>query len=124
MIEPFLVQLSNSKIFGGCLMLLTNIGTKYLLLEFPDTIDKMFTNYYILRYTVLFAIFFLATRDIKISVLLTLFIFIIIKYFLNEKSHLCLIKKTPPLIRPLPTKEEYVKAAAIVEKYKEYARKI
>ena len=113
MIEAFLIQLSNSKIFGGCLMLLTNIGTKYLLLEFPENIEKFFTVSIFLRYLVLFSIFFLATRDIKISILLTLIIFIIIKYFLNEKSYLCIVKAPNPKI----SKEEYVKAVKIVETY-------
>jgi len=74
-------------------MLLSNIGGKYLALDLPKNIDVLFENYAILRYLILFSVFFIATRDIKISVLLTLFYFIIIKFLINENSRFCIIEK-------------------------------
>ena len=68
MIDTILMDLSNNKLFSGCIMLLTNIGGRYLALELPDNMEKLFSNYFILRYLVLFSIFFMATRDIKISI--------------------------------------------------------
>ena len=52
--------------------------------------SKNFHNKFI---GVFFSVFFIATRDIKISVLLTLFYFIIIKFLINEESMFCLINK-------------------------------
>tara|TARA_Y200000002_G_C22669521_1_gene659362 strand:+ start:119 stop:415 length:297 start_codon:yes stop_codon:yes gene_type:complete len=91
--DSLLINLSNSPLFNGSIMLLSNIGGKYLALDLPKNIDVLFENYAILRYIILFSIFFIATRDIKISVLLTLFYFIFIKFLLNENSRFCLLKE-------------------------------
>ena len=114
MIDNILIELTNSKLFSGCLMLLTNIGGKYLAMEIPNSIDEIFVNNLILRYLVLFSIFFMATRDIKISILLTFLFFIIIKYFINENSTFCIIKKNK---NKLITKDEFEKAKETIQKY-------
>ena len=117
MIDSILMNISNSKLFGGCIMLLTNIGGKYLVLEMPTSIDKLFANYFILRYLVLFSVFFMATRDIKISILLSLLFFIILKFILNENSSFCLVNKNSELLKKKITTEEYNKAKEIINKY-------
>jgi hypothetical protein len=124
MIDTILMDLSNNKLFGGCVMLLTNIGGRYLALELPDNMEKLFSNYFILRYLVLFSIFFMATRDIKISILLSLLFFIIIKYAINEKSNWCILKKDNKLenngsnnIQTKISEKDYLKAREIVMNY-------
>ena len=115
MIDNLLIQISNNKLFGGAIMLLTNIGGKYLALELPTNIEKLFSTYSILRYLVLFSIFFMATRDIKTSVLLALLFFIFVKFFINENSTFCLLSKDSE--NNIITKNEYENAKNIVEKY-------
>ena len=122
MIDKILINLSNNKLFCGCLMLLTNIGGKYLSLELPTNIDKIFTSNFILRYLVLFSIFFMATRDIKTSILLSLLFLIILKYFINENSTFCLIKNDEINLKKeinnnKISEEEYLKAKEILNKY-------
>jgi hypothetical protein len=90
--DNILFQLGNSPLFNGSIMLLSNIGGKYLALDLPNNIDVLFERYAILRYLILFSIFFMATHDIKISLLLTLFYFLIIKFLINEKSKFCILK--------------------------------
>ena len=116
MIDNLLIELSNNKLFGGAVMLLTNIGGKYLAQELPTNLEKMFSNYFILRYLVLFSIFFMATRDIKMSMLLTLIYFILIKYLINEKSSFCIIKEQTNSEQKIK-KEEFEKAKLIINKY-------
>jgi hypothetical protein len=120
MIDTILLNLSNNKLFGGCIMLLTNIGGKYLSIDMPNNLDKLFANYFILRCLVLFSIFFMATRDIKSSLLLSLLFFIIVNFFINEKSTFCLIKNDNKEISP----EEYKKAKEIINNYDLKMRKI
>ena len=91
MIDSTLLYLSNSKLFSGCIMLLTNIGGKYLAIDLPENMEKLFSKFFILRLLVLFSIFFMATRDIKTSILLSLLFFIVIKFLINEKSSFCLV---------------------------------
>ena len=114
MIDNLLIELSNNKLFGGAVMLLTNIGGKYLAQELPTNLEKMFSNYFILRYLVLFSIFFMATRDIKTSILLSLLFFIFIKFFINEKSTFCLVSNDD---KNQISREEYEKAKIVVEKF-------
>ena len=116
MIDSILVSLSNSKLFNGCIMLLTNIGGKYLVIDMPTNIEKLFSTYFFLRILVLFSIFFMATRDIKISIVLTLLFFIISRYFINEKSSFCLINENNFGSKKI-TKEEYSNAKDIIDKY-------
>ena len=89
--DSLLNNIASNSLFNGSIMLLTNIGGKYLALDLPKNLDQMFHKYSILRYLILFSIFFMATRDIKISVLLTLLYFIVIKFIINENSNFCLI---------------------------------
>tara|TARA_E500000178_G_C16783161_1_gene644575 strand:+ start:465 stop:755 length:291 start_codon:yes stop_codon:yes gene_type:complete len=89
--DNILNNIATNSLFNGSIMLLTNIGGKYLALDLPKNLDQLFQKYLILRYLILFSIFFMATRDIKISVLLTLLYFIVIKFIINENSNFCLI---------------------------------
>lgn len=120
MIDTLLVELSSNKIFGGVIMLLTNIGGKYLAMELPTNMEKLFANSFILRYLVLFSIFFMATRDIKTSILLSLLFFIIVKFFINEKSTFCVManeNKNQTLNQKKITKDDYEKAKEIIANY-------
>ena len=116
--DSILVNLSNSKLFGGCIMLLTNIGGKYLAIDMPDNLEKLFSKYFILRCLVLFSIFFMATRDIKSSLLISLLFFIVVKFFINEKSSFCLVTKDNDKEDKQKRKEsEYMKAKEFINKY-------
>jgi len=115
MIDSLLLNLSNNKIFSGCILLLTNIGGRYLSIDFPKNVDAIFNQFFILRCLVLFSVFFMATRDIKTSLLLTLFFFIIIHFFINEKSTFCLINKNT--VSKKISSDEYLKAKEIINKY-------
>ena len=121
MIDSILLNISNNKLFAGCIMLLTNIGGKYLVYEMPTNIEKLFVNYIFLRYLVIFSIFFMATRDIKTSVLLSLLFFIIVKFFINEKSNFCIISNE---LKTKVTTEEYNNAKNILENYNKQNNKV
>ena len=113
--DTLLLNISNNKLFGGFIILLTNIGGKYIALDMPNNLEKIFSKYLFLRCLVLFSILFMATRDIKIAVLLSLLFFIITKFFINEKSKFCIIRNEEN--KKLLTKEEYEKAKEIINKY-------
>jgi hypothetical protein len=113
--DSILFYVSNNKLFLGSIMLLTNIGGKYLMLDIPKNLENLFMEYFILRCLVLFSIFFMATRDIKISILLTLVLLIVLKYVINEKSSYCVIKEKN--VEKKVTPEEYKSAQNIIYKY-------
>lgn len=122
--DLFLIEMSNNKLFSGCIMLLTNIGGKYLALDLPSNVEKIFLQYQVLRFLVMFSIFFMATRDIKTAFLLALLFFIIIKYFINEKSTFCILKNSDNIynsnnidLKKKISQDEYSKAKEIINKY-------
>ena len=97
-------------------MLLSNIGGRYLAIDIPQNIEVLFSKYMLLRLIVLFSIFFMATRDIKISLVLLLFFYIILKFFMNENSRFCIFPGAKFDNKKI-SEEEYKKAKEIIENY-------
>jgi len=112
--DILLNSVASSKIFNGFIILITNLGGKYIALDMPTNIDFLFSNYFMLRLLVMFSVFFMATRDIKMSILLLLLFLIIIKFFINEKSTFCLYKND---LNNKITEEDFSKAQIIIKKY-------
>ena len=102
-------------------MILMNLGSKYVGLELSEFQDE-FLSKKLIRRLVIFTIFFIATRDIIISLILTGIFIIFIGGILNDGSKFCLIKKHNPKTR-LITKDDVEKAKKIVKKYKKQQMK-
>lgn len=83
--------INNDIVLSGISMLILNIGTKYLTLELSQKQDELLKNYYI-RKCVIFIIFWVGTKDIYYSLLLTFLYIVIINNLLNETSKLYLFK--------------------------------
>ena len=77
-------QINDSKLFLGIMMILLNIGSRYLVDEFSVNPDE-YTRNIILRRIAVFAVCFTATRDIVTSIVLTAG-FIIIATGVSSKS--------------------------------------
>ena len=85
--------LNRNNYFIGIMMILLNIGSKYYSQEFGRIIDWVFSMK-IMRRLMLFTVFFVATRDIKTSLILTA-VFIVLAFELfNEKSNMCILPKS------------------------------
>lgn len=77
-------RLNDNKLFLGIMMILLNIGSRYLVDEFSVDPDEYRRNI-ILRRIAVFAVCFTATRDIVTSIVLTAG-FIIIATGVSSKS--------------------------------------
>ena len=62
--------LNNSKFFLGIMLLLLNLGSRYLVDEFSTNPEEYSRNLVLRRFAV-FAVCFVGTRDLVISLLLT-----------------------------------------------------
>ena len=62
--------LNNSKYFSGFIMILMNLGSKYVPLELSEEQEE-FLSKKVIRRLLVFAIFFMATRDVLVSIILT-----------------------------------------------------
>ena len=88
-------SLNNSKFFSGIIMIMMNLGSKYISLELNDS-QEDFLSKTIIRRIIIFAVFFVATRDILMSILLTIIFILFIGSLFNDNSKFCLIKKVIP----------------------------
>lgn len=136
-IDLFFMELASNKIFNALIMITMNIGGKYLAMELPTNIDKLFQTHQALRYMVIFAICFMATRDIKYAIFMALIVILIFRFLLNETSSYCMLKQeyfenmekkeqpvqtamqnmTPQSPTGLISEEEFLKAREMIEKY-------
>ena len=114
-------SLNNSKYFSGALMILMNLGSKYVGLELSEFQDE-FLSKKIIRRIIVFTIFFIATRDIIISIILTFLFIIFIGGILNDNSKFCLIKKRNPKTK-LINKDDVIKAKKVISKYEKQEMK-
>ena len=116
--DSTLMFLNNSKLFNGCAMMIMNVGGKYMNLDLPHSLDNIFQNIWIRR-LVIFCIAFVATRDIKISLLITLLFILIFTVLLNEKSKGCILPINYLDFNKdgVISKEEVMRAKEILAKY-------
>uniref|UniRef100_A0A6C0KLQ2 Uncharacterized protein n=1 Tax=viral metagenome TaxID=1070528 RepID=A0A6C0KLQ2_9ZZZZ len=75
--------------FIGLMMLLLNLGGRFLALEITKEQEK-FLSQPIVRRFFLFAVLFVATRNFVIAAGLAIIVIIILGYLFNENSELCL----------------------------------
>ena len=86
--------LNNSKLFAGIIMILLNIGSKYIVMELSDTHEEFFNNV-IIRRIIVFTVVFTATRDIITSLILTGVFILLVSGLFNEDSKFSVLKKKP-----------------------------
>ena len=85
-----IMSLNSSKFFAGILMLVVNIGSRYVTIQFSKSQEEYVKNL-LLREFLIFSIVWMATRDIYISLMLTAAFVILADYILNENSSYCCI---------------------------------
>ena len=108
-------SLNQSKFFAGLLMILMNLGSKYISLELSESQEEFLSNT-IIRRIVIFVVAFIATRDIIISLILTGVFILLVSGLFNDTSDLCIIKKYNQKTK-LVTKDDVIKAKKIIKKY-------
>lgn len=84
--------LDSSPLFAALLVVIMNLGGRYLSLDISKSQEAVLTHP-IVRRIVLFAILFLATRNVLIALVLTVFISVIVFNLLNDESPMYLGKR-------------------------------
>jgi hypothetical protein len=91
-------SLNNNKIFAGVIILIMNISSRYATLELSKS-QEYYVKYIFGKQLLLFAIIWIGTRDIFISLVLTIVFLLLANYLLNDQSKYCIIPsncKVPP----------------------------
>ena len=115
MILDTIAILNNNKIVWGVTMLLLNMGSKYVMADLGKIHENVLTNE-IAKKFIIFSMFFVATRDIMSSLLLSIFYIIVIDGIFHEKRNFSVVKA---MVQTPITEAEYNKAKEIVTMYEE-----
>jgi len=93
---PFLhnavMTLNSNKFFSGIVMLILNIGSKYITINLSDSQEDYLKNN-VSRQILIFAIVFIATKDIYISITLTAAFLVLSDHLFNEESRFYILPK-------------------------------
>ena len=129
-INQHVIFLNNNKFFAGIVMILLNIGSKFIMVEFSKSTQE-YMKYTVCKQILVFAMAWMGTRDIYTSLGLTAIFTILSEYLFNEESQLCVV---PPEYRVLHkladtnndgvvTETELSAAMAVLEKAKKDKQK-
>jgi hypothetical protein len=119
------MYLNNSKFFAGVIMILLNIGSKFITIQFSKSTEE-YMKYSVTKQLLVFAMAWMGTRDIYTALGLTAVFTILSDYLFNEESALCMVPhKYRVLHKLVDTNEDGVvsetelsAAVAILEKAK------
>lgn len=92
-LDIFMTSINSNPYFIGIMMLLLNIGGRFLSLEVSKGQEKFLSDPYVRRF-LLFAVLFVATRNVLVAAGLTVIVILLLGYLLNENSDLCVFRST------------------------------
>ena len=117
-----IVNLNQSKIFAGLMIIVLNIASKFVTFRFGKS-TEMYLKYTFSRQILVFAMAWMGTRDIYIAAALTLVFIVFFDFLFNENSSLCVLpnefKEYYKNIDEEISHDDYIKAKGTVEKYVE-----
>jgi hypothetical protein len=90
-LEHAFMAINTNPYFIGLMMLLLNLGGRFLGMEISKEQEKVFQNPWVRR-ALVFTVLFVATRNIFVAGIMTIFVLILMSFLLNENSELCLWK--------------------------------
>ena len=89
-IDNYISSLNSSKYFAGIMILILNIGSRFIQIKLSDSAEN-YIKYSLIRELLIFSIVWMGTRDIYIAFGLTACFVILSDYVLNTESSFCLI---------------------------------
>jgi hypothetical protein len=83
--------LSAHPVFIGLMMLILNLGGRFIVMEVSKEQEQVFQHPWVRRFLI-FAVLFVATRNILTALWMTVVVVLVLGYLFNENSSLCLFK--------------------------------
>jgi hypothetical protein len=119
------MSLNNSKFFAGIIMILLNVGSKFIQIQFSRSTEE-YMKFTITKQILVFAMAWMGTRDIYAALGLTAIFTILSDYLFNEESSLCIVPQKYRVLEKLldtnedgiVTEDEITAAIGILEKAK------
>lgn len=88
-IEAFFNSINTNPYFIGLMMLLLNLGGRFLGMEISKGQEKFFQHNWIRKFFI-FTVLFVATRNVLVALFLTIIVLLLLAYLFNENSDLYL----------------------------------
>jgi hypothetical protein len=120
-----IMYLNNSKFFAGVIMILLNVGSKFIQIQFSKSTEE-YMKYSVSKQLLVFSMAWMGTRDIYTSLGLTAVFTILSDYLFNEECSLCIVPHKYRVLHKLVdtnedgvvTEPELAAAIAVLEKAK------
>jgi len=124
-VNEHVMYLNNSKFFAGVIMILLNVGSKFITIQFSKSTEE-YMKYSLSKQVLVFAMAWMGTRDIYASLGLTAVFTILSEHLFNEESDLCVVPHKYRVLHKLidtdddevVTEEELNAAIIVLEKSK------
>lgn len=100
-IEQIFMTLNTNPYFIGLMMLLLNLGGRFLGLEISKEQEKIFMNPWVRR-GLIFTVLFVATRNVFVAGIMTIFVLILMSFLFNENSSLYLWRDETKPVGSMP----------------------
>lgn len=124
-VNHHIMYMNNSKFFAGVIMILLNVGSKFIQIQFSKSTEE-YMKWSVSKQLLVFAMAWMGTRDIYTALGLTAVFTILSDYLFNEESHLCIVPHNYRILHKLidtnedgiVSETEMAAAIAVLEKAK------
>ena len=128
-IHEHIMYLNNSKFFAGIIMILLNVGSKFITVQFSKSTEE-YMKYTLSKQILVFAMSWMGTRDIYTALGLTAIFTVLSDHLFNEESSLCIVPHSYRVLHKLIdtnndgviSDTELNSAIAVLEKSKKQAQ--
>jgi len=125
-LHDHVMYLNQSKFFAGVVMIMLNIGSKFISIQFSKSAEQYF-KLSVTKQILVFAMAWMGTRDIYTALVITAVFVVLSDHLFNEESHFCIVPHKYRLLdKALDTtgdgfvsEEEIKNAERILEKAKQ-----
>jgi len=124
-IHAHVLYLNNSKFFAGIIMILLNVGSKFISIQFSKSTEE-YLKFSLSKQLLVFSMAWMGTRDIYTALMLTAVFVILSEHLFNEESNFCIVPHNYRVLEKLldtnndgiVSESEINSAIAVLEKAK------
>jgi hypothetical protein len=130
-VHNHIMFLNNSKFFAGVVMILLNVGSKFIAIQFSKSTEE-YLKMNVTKQLLVFAMAWMGTRDIYTALVLTAVFTILSDHLFNEESPYCCVPERYRILAKLVdqnsdgdvSEQEITNAIAILEKARRDKQKL
>lgn len=130
-IHNHILFLNNSKFFAGIVMILLNVGSKFISIQFSKSTEE-YLKMNVTKQLLVFSMAWMGTRDIYTSLVLTAVFTILSDHIFNEESPYCCVPQKYRILAKITdenkdgqiSEQEINNAISILEKAKKNKQKL